>query len=58
MGGELPSPEDIGPAARRHPDVKFLVYHSGFEVGGTEGPYRNATKTARRQPADHDADPS
>jgi len=30
---------DIGPAARMFPDVNFLVYHSGFISGETEGPY-------------------
>jgi hypothetical protein len=30
---------DIGPAARRHPDMAFLVYHSGFDPGVKEGPY-------------------
>jgi predicted TIM-barrel fold metal-dependent hydrolase len=30
---------DIGPAARRHPDINFLVYHSGFDTALTEGPY-------------------
>ena len=33
------SPEDIGPAARAHPNVKFVVYHSGFEVAQREGPF-------------------
>ena len=33
------APDDVGPAARAHPDVRFLVYHSGFEAQGTEGPY-------------------
>src|SRR4029450_3774428 len=37
------SPADIGPAARRHPDVDFVVYHSGYEAGGLEGPYTAAT---------------
>jgi hypothetical protein len=38
---ELASPVDIGPAAKRNPDVNFVVYHSGFEpnTGGT-GPYK------------------
>jgi predicted TIM-barrel fold metal-dependent hydrolase len=30
---------DIGPAAKRHPDLNFLVYHSGFDTGVKEGPY-------------------
>jgi len=33
------SPADIGPAAATNPDVTFLVYHSGYESGITEGPY-------------------
>lgn len=39
-GGYANDPADIGPAARRHPDVAFLVYHSGWEVGRREGEYR------------------
>jgi hypothetical protein len=42
-GGRYGSPEDIGPAARSHPDVTFVVYHSGFEVNQREGPYTEAT---------------
>jgi len=30
---------DIGPAAKRFPDVKFLIYHSGFVSSVKEGPY-------------------
>lgn len=30
------SPRDIGPAARRNPDVNFIVYHSGYDGGGME----------------------
>jgi hypothetical protein len=37
------SPEDIGPAARAHPNVKFVVYHSGFEVAQREGPFTEGT---------------
>jgi predicted TIM-barrel fold metal-dependent hydrolase len=37
------SPVDVGPAAKANPDVKFVVYHSGFELGDTEGPYTDAT---------------
>jgi predicted TIM-barrel fold metal-dependent hydrolase len=37
------SPADVGPAARTHPDVRFLVYHSGFEAEGVEGAYDPAT---------------
>jgi predicted TIM-barrel fold metal-dependent hydrolase len=38
-GSAYASPADIGPAARAHPDLRFVVYHSGFEGGVTEGPY-------------------
>jgi predicted TIM-barrel fold metal-dependent hydrolase len=37
------SPADIGPAARAHPDVRFLVYHSGYEADVVEGPFDPAT---------------
>ncbi len=37
------SPADIGPAAANHPDVSLLVYHSGYETGIEEGPYRPDT---------------
>lgn len=33
------SPVDIGPAAARHPDASFLVYHSGHETNVVEGPF-------------------
>ena len=48
LGGPVPdasvaaaSPRDIGPAAAAFPDVKFVVYHSGYErdPAGQEGPY-------------------
>jgi predicted TIM-barrel fold metal-dependent hydrolase len=42
-GTPFASPRDIGPAARRHPDVSFVVYHSGFEARTTEGPFTRAT---------------
>ncbi len=38
------SPVDLGPAARAHPDVRFLAYHSGFEADSVEGPYDEATR--------------
>jgi predicted TIM-barrel fold metal-dependent hydrolase len=40
------SPRDIGPVARRYPDLTFVVYHSGYEVDpdGEEGPYTDATR--------------
>jgi hypothetical protein len=38
-GNPHASPIDIGPAAATNPDIRFLVYHSGFESGNGEGPY-------------------
>jgi predicted TIM-barrel fold metal-dependent hydrolase len=43
LGSPNASPDDIGPVARRHPDVNFVAYHSGFEPGITEGPYTKAS---------------
>lgn len=37
------SPVDIGPAARDHPEVDIVVYHSGFDFDAPEGPYTPAT---------------
>ena len=42
-GSPFASPVDIGPAATTHPDINFVVYHSGYEAGVTEGPYREDT---------------
>jgi predicted TIM-barrel fold metal-dependent hydrolase len=41
LSGQNPyaSPVDIGPAAAANPDLRFLVYHSGYEVSYTEGAY-------------------
>ena len=36
------SPADFGPAAKAHPNVSFVAYHSGFEPNVTEGPYDDA----------------
>ncbi|SER44899.1 hypothetical protein SAMN05421690_102734 [Nitrosomonas sp. Nm51] len=33
-------PADIARAAKLYPDVTFICYHSGFEVGIEEGPYQ------------------
>jgi hypothetical protein len=30
---------DIGPIAKRFPDMNFLIYHSGYVAGEPEGPY-------------------
>jgi len=38
-GYEYSTSRDIGPVARRHPDMTFLVYHAGFDPGVKEGPY-------------------
>jgi hypothetical protein len=39
-GSDYASPVDVGPAARAHPDISFVVYHSGYEGQNREGPYR------------------
>jgi predicted TIM-barrel fold metal-dependent hydrolase len=38
------TPVYVGPAARSHSDVRFLVYHSGYEADVVEGPYDDATR--------------
>jgi predicted TIM-barrel fold metal-dependent hydrolase len=38
-GNRWASPADIGPAAAAHPDLRFLVYHSGYEAGVGEVAY-------------------
>ena len=38
-GYEFSTSRDIGPAARRHPDMTFLIYHAGFDTAVKEGPY-------------------
>jgi uncharacterized protein len=30
------SPVDVGPAARANPDITFVVYHSGYDVGNPD----------------------
>jgi hypothetical protein len=40
---EYASPVDVGPVAKANPDVKFVIYHSGYEPEGKEGPYTDAT---------------
>lgn len=36
---------DVGVVAKMFPDVTFIIYHSGFEIGSREGPYnRNSTR--------------
>jgi hypothetical protein len=36
---QFTDPVDVGPAAKAHRDVNFVVYHSGYETRGAEGPY-------------------
>jgi hypothetical protein len=43
LGSPHASPDDIPVVAKRHPDVNFVAYHSGFEAGTVEGPYTEAT---------------
>jgi hypothetical protein len=31
------APRDIGPAARQYPDVRFIVYHSGYDNTDSDG---------------------
>jgi hypothetical protein len=35
---------DIGPVAKRYPDMNFLIYHSGFDPRAPEGPYNAQAK--------------
>ena len=37
-GAPAAAPDDIGPAAIAHPDLRIVVYHSGYESGNVEGP--------------------
>jgi len=37
--GLLAAVSDLGPAATAYPDIRFVAYHSGFEVNEPEGPY-------------------
>jgi uncharacterized protein len=34
------TPRDIGPAAKAYPGVKIIVYHSGYDIGDRQRPYR------------------
>jgi len=33
------APADVGPAAAAYPDLRFLIYHSAYDLGVQEGPY-------------------
>ena len=37
-------PRDVGPAARQFPDVNFIVYHSGHDIGDDQLPYAGDAK--------------
>jgi len=45
-GSPYASPRDVGPAARKHPEANFVVYHSGLDTAVPEGPYTAATAEA------------
>ena len=45
-GSRFASPEDIGPAAKAHPEANFVIYHSGYEAGLPEGPYTSASRNS------------
>ena len=34
------APRDIGPAAKQNRGVRFIVYHSGYDTGDVQRPYR------------------
>ena len=38
------TPRDVGPAARQFRDVNILVYHSGYDIGDTQRPYRGDSR--------------
>jgi uncharacterized protein len=38
-GYEYSTSADVGRAAKRYPDLNFLIYHSGFDTAVKEGPY-------------------
>lgn len=40
LGPAAAAPDDVGPAAVRHPDLAFCIYHSGYDTGTVEGPYQ------------------
>jgi predicted TIM-barrel fold metal-dependent hydrolase len=44
LGSPFATPDDVGPAAKRHPDANFVAYHSGFEPGSPEVAYTPSTR--------------
>jgi predicted TIM-barrel fold metal-dependent hydrolase len=51
---------DIGVVAKRFPDVKFLIYHSGFVTSVKEGPYgqKDGVDTLIRSLIENDVKPN
>lgn len=43
-GYEYSTSRDIGPVAKRHPDMTFLIYHAGFDPSVKEGAYDASAK--------------
>jgi len=39
------SSRDVGPAATQNPDIKFLIYHSGYDMQLPEGPFSRDSGT-------------
>lgn len=39
LGGRYDRPVDVGRVAKRFPDLKFVIYHSGYDPAVEEGPY-------------------
>jgi hypothetical protein len=42
--GGFERPRDVGVVAKRFPDVKFIVYHSGYDPATVEGPFDPSKK--------------
>jgi hypothetical protein len=38
------TPRDVGGAAKANPKVRFLIYHSGYDIGDTQKAYRGDAK--------------
>src|SRR5207253_1814796 len=47
-GAPAASPADIGPAAAAHPELRFVVYHSGYESGNVERAFADDGKGVDR----------